>query len=47
MIALNGNEMYPLLIPAGKSKGVEYMYVYSIKLLSGGDFFYEAMTDKV
>ena len=45
-LALNGNEMYPFYVPAGKTKGVNYMYVHTMKLLSGGSFSYEAMTDK-
>lgn len=46
-LALNGNELYPFYVPAGKTKGVNYMYVHSMKLLYGGSFSYEAMTDKL
>lgn len=44
-VALNDNEVYPLLVRAGETKGVGYMYVQSFTVLAGGSFYYEALAN--
>lgn len=45
-LQINDNERYPFYVDANSAKGLSAVYVYKIKVLSGGPFAYEALTTR-
>ncbi len=45
-LIINGNEMYPFLVDTNTTKGIEYMKVRTIKVLSGENFRIEGLTNE-
>lgn len=45
-VMVNDNDMYPLYVDANSMKGIEYIRVYSITLLSGTSFYFEGLSSE-
>lgn len=43
MIQIGDNELYPLFVPSGEKKGVQYMPIPYIKVISGTSMYFEGM----
>ena len=46
LLVINENEKYPFYLDAGETRGLDYMYVYQIKVVEGGKFYYEGMSSR-
>ena len=45
-IMINDNAMYPLYVEPNSIKGIEYIRVYSITVISGGPFYFEGLSSE-
>lgn len=45
-VVVNDNEMYPFYVPPNTTKGLQYIRVYKIKVLSGTDFCVEGLSNE-
>lgn len=42
-VQINDNALYPFYVPAGGTKGIQYMRVYKLKALCNCTFYFEAL----
>lgn len=45
-LVINGNEMYPFIVDTNTTKGIDYMKVKTIKVVSGENFRIEGLTNE-
>lgn len=46
-LIINDNEKYPFYLDPGETRGLDYIYVYRIKVIETGGFYYEGMCSRM
>jgi len=46
-LIINDNEKYPFYLDPGEIRGLDYIYVYKIKVVETGGFYYEGMCSRL
>lgn len=46
-LIINDNEKYPFYLDPKETRGLDYIYVYKIKVVETGGFYYEGMCSRM